>query len=59
MIASEKSHQNLSDYNQVKNYFKLTKNRYLIVKKIRNSGNYLYAYAHSFYGKNFQPKPLC
>ena len=54
MIASEKSHQNLSDYIQF-----LLKKRYSIEKRIiyskrmRNSGNYNYDYANSFFVEDF------
>ena len=29
-----------------------------LVKKMRNSGNYIYDYPHSFIGKDFESKPL-
>ena len=50
MIASEKSHQNLSDY---KKKFNSIKKRLFLVKTMRNSGNYNYDYAPSFFGKDF------
>ena len=55
MIVSEKSHQNLSDYIQ----FLFLKDLNLIKKKIissekmRNSGNHINIYSHSFFGKDF------
>ena len=61
MILSEKSHQNLSDYIQFlfKNIFKFNKKKWIISsEKIRKSGNYMYGYARSFFGKGFQSNPL-
>ena len=44
MIASEKSHQNLSDYNQFLIEYKIEVDQKQIFssEKIRNSGNYIY-----------------
>ena len=55
MIAAEKSHQNRSDYNKFlfNKSFKVFKNRFFLVKKRINSGNYIYDYAHSFFGEDF------
>ena len=30
-------------------------NRFFLVKKLKNSGNCIYDYAHSFFGDNFYP----
>ena len=56
MIASEKSHQNRSDYKQF--LFKKTfevhkKNQIISSEKMRNPGNCIYDYAHFFFGKDF------
>ena len=48
MIVSEKSYQNLSDYIQFKKMNLMTKG-ISSGEKIRNSGNYNYDYAHSFF----------
>ena len=55
MIVSEKPHKNLSDYIQFlfKKDFNLLKKGLFLVKKIRNSVNYIYEYAHWFFGKDF------
>ena len=55
MIASEKSHQKLSDYNQFlfKNIFEINNNRFFSSENMRNSGNYIYKYAQSFFVENF------
>ena len=55
MIASEKSHQNLSDYNQFlfKKRFEVNKKQIFSSEKMRNSGNCIYDYAHSFFGEDF------
>ena len=37
-------------------FFNQLKNGIVLSEKIRNSGNY--NYAHSFFGKDFQSKPL-
>ena len=52
---SEKSHQNLSDYNQllVKKRFEVNKKHIFSSEKIRNSG--IYDYAHAFFGEYFNP----
>ena len=55
MIVSEKSHQNLSDkiYQFLfKKKFELNKKGIISSEKKRNSGNYNYYYAHSFFGKD-------
>ena len=56
MIASEKTHQNLSDYNQflLKKKFQFIKKRIISSENMRNLGNNNYDYfAHSFFGKYF------
>ena len=55
MIPSEKSHQNLSDYNQFvfKNIFEVNKKQIFLVKKRRNSDDYIYDYARSFLVEDF------
>ena len=60
MIVSEKSDYNLSDYIEFlfKKDLKLMKKRTISNEKLRNSGNYIYDYAHSFFGKDFKSKPL-
>ena len=60
MIALEKSHQTLSVYIQFlfKNRFGFNKKGIISSEKMRNPGNYNYNYAHSFFGKDFQSKPL-
>ena len=57
IFASEKPHQNLSDYNQllIKTNFRLIKKQIFSSEKLRNSGNCIYDYAHSFYGEDFNP----
>ena len=52
MIVLEKSHQNLSDYIQFlfNKRFELKKKGLFLEKKMRNSGKYIYDYAHSFFG---------
>ena len=54
MIISEKSYQNLSDNIQFysKTYLSLMKKKHISSDKMRNSGNYIYDYAHSFFGKD-------
>ena len=61
MIASEKSHQNLSDYNQFlfKNRFEANKKQIISSKKMINSGNCVYNYAHLFFGYDFYSYALC
>ena len=66
MIASEKSHQNLSDWNQflfIKR-FKVDEKQIFPSELMRNSGNCIYDYAHLFFGedgffpgKNLQTSP--
>ena len=55
MIASEKLHQNLSDYYQFlfKNRLEVNKKQIFPNEKIRNSGICIYDYAHSFFAKDF------
>ena len=55
MILSEKSHKNISDYIQflIKNIFEVNKKWIISSEKIRNSGNNIYDYAHSFDGEDF------
>ena len=54
MIVSDQIHLNQSDYIQFLfiNRFVLKK-KYYFYRKIRNAGNYIYDYAHSFFGKYF------
>ena len=60
MIASEKSHQNISDYNQFlfKKRFEVNKNRFFSSEKMRNSGNCIYDYDHSISGDEFESNAL-
>ena len=60
MVVSEKSHLNLSDYIQClfTERFEFNKKRIISSEEMRNSGNYNYDNAHSFFGKHFQYKPL-
>ena len=37
----------------VTKYFNLMKKMNISIEKIRNSGNYIYDYAHSFFGEDF------
>ena len=55
MIASEKSHQNLSDYNQFlfKKDLKFKKKTDFSIRKMRNSGNCGNDYDHSFFVEGF------
>ena len=59
VIASEKSHQNLSDFNLFlfEKIFEVYKKQMFSSVKKRNSGNCIYDYAQSFFGKDFHPKP--
>ena len=54
MIVSKKSHPNLSDYIQFlfKNDWNLIKKGIVSSEEIRNSGNYIYDYAYSFFGED-------
>ena len=55
MIASEKPQQYPSDYNQflfIKD-LKQIRNGFFSTAKMRDSGNYIYDYAHSFFEKDF------
>ena len=58
MIASEKSHQNLSDYNQFlfKKRFEVIKKQIFSGEKMRNSGKCIYDYAHSFFLVDFNAR---
>ena len=53
MIASEKSHQNLSDYNQLLKKIEVYQKQIISSEKMRNSDNCIYDYAQSFFGKDF------
>ena len=55
MIASEKGHENLSDYNQIlfRQRIEVNKKQIFSGKKIKNSGNGNYDYAHSCFGEDF------
>ena len=55
MIVTEKSYQNLSDYNQclIKKRFEANKTQILSSEKMRNLGNCIYDYAHSLFGEDF------
>ena len=58
MIATEISHQNISEYIQFllnKKDLNLIKTGITTSEKIINSGNYNYDYVHSFFGKDFNP----
>ena len=57
MIPLEKSHQNLSDYNQFlfKKRFEVNEKQIFSSEEMRNSGNCIYDYAHSFFGEDFNP----
>ena len=54
-FTPKKSHHNLSHYIQFlfKKIFEFNKNAIIANEKMRNSGNYNYDYAHSFFGKDF------
>ena len=54
MIASEKSHHDLSDQNPflLKKWFEVNKKQIFSSEK-KNAGNCIYDYAHSFFGDNF------
>ena len=54
MIASEKTHQNLSDYSQFlfKKRFEINEKQILFCEKIKNAGNFIHDYTHSFSGKD-------
>ena len=61
MIVSEKSHQNLSDYINFfssKKYLNMIKKGIISSENVRNSGNSIYDYDHSFFGKDFSSIPL-
>ena len=55
MIVQEKLQQNLSDYNQFlfKKIFEVNKKQIFSSEKMRNSGNCIYDYGHSFFGEDF------
>ena len=54
MMASEKKHQDLSDDNQFlfQKFSEVSKKQIFSREKIRNSGNCIYDYAHSFFGED-------
>ena len=56
MIVSEKSHQNLSDYIQFlfRKDLNMRKEGIISNEKMRNSGNYIYDYAHSLFVEDFK-----
>ena len=55
MIASEKPHQNQSECNQFlfENRFEVNKKQVFSSEKLRNSGNCVYDYDHSFFEEDF------
>ena len=56
MIVSKISHQNILDYIQflfLKKFLNFMKTEIVSSEKIRNSGIYIYDYAHSFFGEDF------
>ena len=55
MIAWEKSHQSLSDYNQffLEKWFEVIEKYTFSSEKMRNSGNCIYDYVYSFFGEDF------
>ena len=55
MILSDITHRNLSDYIQYlfKKRFEVDKKLFIAIAKMRNSGNYIYDFAHPFFGKDF------
>jgi len=55
MIASEKSHKNLSDYNQFifRKSLEVIKKKIFLSEKMKNLSNYIYDYANSFFGEDF------
>ena len=55
MIESEISHQNQSDCNHFlfKKRFEINKKLIFPSENMRNSGNCIHDYAHSFYGEDF------
>ena len=53
MIASEKSLQNLPDYNQFKKIFEVIKIQNFSSEKMRNSDNCIYDSAPAFFGEHF------
>ena len=57
MIVSEKSYQNNSDYLQFlfKKRFEVNKKGIISSEKMIDSGNYIYDYAHSFFGDGSYP----
>ena len=60
MIASEKQHQNLLDYNKslFKNEFEVNKKQIFTSKNMINSCNCIYDHAPSFFGDDFQINAL-
>ena len=55
MIGSKKLHKILSFYNLLlfKKRFEVKKKEFLSSEKMRNLGNCIYDYAHSFFGEDF------
>ena len=55
MVASEKSHRNLSEDNQslFKKRFEVNEKQILPTEKMKNSGNCVYDYTHSFFEEDF------
>ena len=55
MIASEKSHQNIPDYDQFlfKNRFEVDKKSIFSSVRMRKLGNCIDDYAYSFFGEDF------
>ena len=60
MIALEKKQQHFLDCNQIlfKKRFEVNKKHIFSSEKIRNSGNCIYDYAHSFIGDDFESNAL-
>ena len=57
MIAMEKLHQNLSDFTQfsLKKIFEVDKKQFFSIEEMRNAGNCIYEYVHSFPERIFNP----
>ena len=55
MIPSEKSHHNLSVYNQFlfEKRLEVNKKQIFSNEKMRNSESCIYEYAHAFFGEDF------
>ena len=60
MTVSEKSHKNLFDLFQLlfKKRFEVNNEGIISGDKMRNYGNYIYDYAHSFFGDHFYSSPI-